>query len=306
MWFLFLVSANAQSSIESTEEGSPLLAECVASEDCGAYIATQLSEILVEAGFALASSPVLTSALGGRGNGLVAELHVDTLALGRGNDLSEEITLPPAMPTIAVGYHVGSYTYDDPYPQYTVGAHLLPPLSFGDSTVFVVGGTASAAWPIVEQLWVGAEATYSYGRVRAPLVGPPDELKDIEELRPYVRGLDLDCDPCMDVTQQHSATGRVGLSVEPVPAWFLYARGGIWGMAQRLSLDVDGSEWTLGGVLPTAGFGTGVRLADRMQLAAGAEHARKSAAVTTERRGMWKALFTMGFRFGDARYREGD
>jgi len=288
----------AQSAIAPTDEGSPLLADCVASDDCGGYLATQLSENLVEAGFALAASPIGASTLGGKGTGVVAELHVDSLPLGERNELGQELALPPALPTLAVAYHVGSNTYDDPGPQLAVGAHVLPPVRFGDTSAFAAGVAASAAWPVVRQLWLGAEATYTYGRVTAPLVGPPDDLRDIDAIRPYIRGIDLDCDPCLDTTQQHGPTLRLGVSFEPVPAWFVYGRGGVWVVAQTLDLDVDDSRWQLAGILPTTGVGTGLRLADRMQLSAGLEHAVKSATVSTEGRAMFKVIGAMSVRIG--------
>ena len=282
------------------------MAECVADAGCGAYIATQLSENLVEAGFALAHSPLAGSALAGKGVGLVVEAHVDSLPVGKRNELGEGLKLPPVVPRLVAAYHLGSYTYDDPYPQYTLAAHLLPPVGSSEGRGWSVGGTASAALPIVEQWWWGAEADYTYGEVRATLVGTPARLRQYDEIKPYVRAIEAACEPCVDRVDQHALALRAGPSIEPHPALFGYARGGVLIIDQRLDLAIDGSRWGLGGTLPTFGFGGGVRIADRVQIGTGATMAWKSPAVTTTRRGMIKLVAAIAGRFGDARYRSTD
>jgi hypothetical protein len=306
MWSLLASVALGQSAIQPSEEGSELLADCVADPSCGAYIATQVSENLVEAGFAMTHAPMAASALGAKGMGLLAEVRVDSLPLGERNEVGENLKLPPVVPRLSAAYHVGSYTYDDPYPQYAIAAHVLPPVGSASGRGWSLGATGSVAAPLSELLWLGAEVDYTYGAVSATVLGTPSQLRQYEEVKPYLRGSDLQvqCDPCVDRVGQHAAGLRAGASIEPHPLAFAFVRGGVLLVHQQLRLDVDSSRWTLGGLLPTVGAGGGLRIADRTQVGLGASAAWKGEAVTTTRRLMLKLVGSLSVRFGDARYRE--
>ena len=263
---LLLLSAIAHAqSTAHLVDGDSLLQPCLDLASCGDAVIGLLSENMTEYGFVQQVDPIATSALAGRGVGLVAEVRIDSTTLGPKNQLEERILIPPILPRFTLGYQYGSYTYDDPYPQYALGLTLLPPVPVLGGTLFSADPHASFAIPLgTHLLWAGAEVGYGFAQLALPLLGAEEQLSAIEELEGLLPTEGASCPDigqgCLDQFQQHSFQGRVGLSVEPLPAAFLYVRGGITYLMQTLHLAYDGSNWAIEGIQPQVGFGGGMRM----------------------------------------------
>jgi CBS domain-containing protein len=292
-------------------DGDSLLVDCLADESCGDYITGILGENMAEFGFALQFDPIATSALAGRGVGVVTEVHIDTVVLGEGNDATKMLLIPPIIPRIAVGYQLGSFTYDNPYPQLSVGAFVLPPITIlGDGVIFSTGGHVGASQPVVEHLvWAGVELDASWSHVGAPLVGTWAQLQHLAPLEPYLVEGATDCanigPGCLDSFNQSAFTLRGGMSLEPLAGAFFYGRLAAAVLRQRLFVVYDRTTWAVGGVQPQLQFGGGFRAGDKYQAAMGMSIANKPAHLSTnDARLMAKVVTTFSYRFGHARYWE--
>lgn len=308
---LALLSVGPPAAAQGTvalSEGDTVLGDCLDVDACAERVTRLMSETMIEYGYGLQHDALATSALGGKGNGLVAEVGLDSLPLGPRNELARQVPLLPVLPRVGLGYQIGSFTHDAPYPQYAVGAHAMPPISIAGASAWSVGGGVSAAWPLLRGhlLWLGGEVDYGYARVAAPVVGSPADLAQIEELEAYVDPTLPGCQgDCMDVFAQHSVGGRAGMSVEPVPAVFAHAKLGLVWLAQGLQLGVDGSRWSLGGLQPQIVVGGGIRPGDTYQLASSLVLAPMPAEVRTDDVGtLTKITVSMSYRFGPPRYWE--
>lgn len=308
-----LVDASPAQTTATLLEGESLVAPCLSDATCGSVLRGLLSENMAEVGYVLQIDPMATSALGNKGIGPVVELRFDSVALGADNALEQQVALPPGLPRVAVGYQLGSYTYDDPYPQVAVGLAALPPVTVLGGTLFSLQGDVSGAVPVVvPHLWAGAELGYGFGQLAAPLLGSRDQLEELPVIEPFlppagdeacatlVRG-------CLDRFRQHAVHARAGISVEPVPAAFLVARVAVVGLVQRLAVAYDDTTWGAGGAQLQGQLGGGVRAGDAFQLSAGGVIApRPEAQDTTGNPLLAKASVAMAFRFGPARYWERD
>ena len=292
-------------------DGDSLLEGCLADDACNEYIVGILGENMAEYGFALQFDPVATGALAGKGMGLVTEVHIDTVVLGEGNDATKRLLIPPLVPRFAVGYQLGSFTYDNPYPQFSFGAFMLPPVRIlSDGVLFSIGANAGAAIPLYEHLlWGALEVDGSWAHVGAPLVGTEAQLSQLDPLKPYIEPRASDCgvisSSCLDSFNQSAFTLRAGLSVEPLAAIFFYGRLAAAILNQRMFVVYDRTTWTITGVQPQAQFGGGLRAGDKYQLAMGMSVANKPAHLSTnDSRLMAKFVTSFSFRFGQARYWE--
>lgn len=305
-WTLLLV-ANAQSPATKVE-GDTLLQGCLDEPACGDTAITLMSENMAEYGFTWQADPVGFSALGGKGMGLVTELRLDSVTLGAPNVLEQQVFLPPAIPRLGVGYQVGSYTYDDPYPQLAIGVTVLPPFSVLGGTVVGAQADTSAAVPLgTPLLWIGAEAGAGIGQLAAPILGTPQQLQTVPELAPYVPKKGAACreigPKCLDTFQQWTAHLRAGVSIEPLPAVFVYTRGAAVYVEQQLRLAYDGSLWASSGWQPQLQAGGGFRAGDKYQASVGAVVAGRPPELSVRgRTSMVKVVATTSFRFGDPRY----
>ena len=293
-------------------EGESLLAGCLDDPGCNDSLIGLVSENMAEYGFVQQADPIAISALGGKGMGLVAEARLDTVTLGERNELEKLVIIPPALPRLAIGYQYGSYTYDTPYPQLAAGVTVLPPFRLFGGTLWGMQVDTSTAVPLgTHVVWAGVEAAYGYGQLAVPLLGTRKQLKQIETFAPWVQGAGGSCadigEGCLDQFRQHSVHGRVGISVEPVPAVFTYSRLAFVGIVQRLEVAYDETLWGSGGLQIQGQFGAGIRAGDRYQLAMGGVIASRPPELsTTDARSMGKIVATTSFRFGKARYWEKD
>ncbi len=308
---LALVATPAVAQSQATLlEGDSLLSECLDDDVCGTVLVELVSENMAEYGFVQQVDPIATSALGGKGNGAVAEIRLDTLELGPKNALEELVLIPPALPRLSLGYQYGSYTYDNPYPQLAVGLTVLPPIRLFGGTL--IGGQLdlSGALPVVDHwVWAGAELGYGYGQLSVPLLGTKAQLKRIDAFAPWVPEGGTQCkdlgEGCLDQFRQHTVHVRVGLSVEPAPACFFYTRLAMVGLVQRLAVAYDDTLWGSGGAQVQGQLGGGIRAGDKYQLALGTVIAsRPKALSTTDRSSMVKVVASTSFRFGRVRYWE--
>jgi len=304
---LFLtIPGFAQSEPELTD-GNTLLADCFAVPSCDTYLSGILGENMTEYGFALQYDPLATGALVGRGYGLVTELHVDSVTLGEGNDVTERLLIPPLVPRIAVGFQYGSFTYNNPYPQLSVGAFILPPVSVLDGKIFSLGAHLGGAVPIYEHiLWAALELDGSWAHITAPLIGSEAQLRQLEPLDGLLNG-ETDCTSlqsgCLDRFNQAAWTGRVGLSLEPLAGLFLYGRLAAALLRQKLMVAYDKTTWEIRGVQPQAQIGAGLRAGDKYQLSTGVSMAHKPPYLSTnDAHMMAKIVTSFSFRFGHARY----
>jgi hypothetical protein len=284
-----------------TPDGQTILQPCLDDATCAGDWQPLLSETLAESGYTFAHEPVITSAFGGKGAGVVAELQVGSAPLGGRNELQALFPTVPALPSFAVGYHVGSYTYETPYPQYTVGVHGLFPVRVAGVELWSVGATGSAAFPLGPALWLGGEATWTSASLGAPITGSVGTLEDVSS---FLVASPLCAEPCTDRFVQHAPAARVGLSLEPHPLAFAWVKLGARALAQQLDLAIDGSSWRWLPVVPEAAGGGGLRVGDRVQLGVAGTTAVLPADATTGSRFMTRVVATTGFRFGAARYHE--
>jgi hypothetical protein len=282
-------------------DGATVLAPCLDDTTCDGEWRPLLAETLLESGYTLIHEPVITSALGGKGAGLVVELEVGSAPLGPRNELQALFPNVPALPTVAVGYHVGSYTYETPYPQVTVGLHGLAPVRVGDVSLWSGGATASAAAPLSPAVWLGAEGTWTYARLVAPISSNVDQLDVVSS---FLLASPLCAAPCTDTFAQHAPALRVGASFEPVPAAFAWVKVGGVALIQRLSLAVDGSDWRWRPVIPELAAGVGLRAGDRFQVGLSGVAAARPSRTETSGPLMARVVATTGFRFGAVRYHE--
>lgn len=303
MLLLLAAVASAQSTA-TLLEGETVLQPCLDLDACRDPWGAVLSETLLETGLALRHEPVLTSALGGKGYGAVVDLHLASVPLGERNTLQQLLPVVPALPSVAVGFQVGSYTYDDPYPQLAIGLHALPPLSIGGARLWSVGGSASFAWPLSPRFWAGAEATWTMSTVSVSLLDSSRRLETIEGLDGnVVRALEC-AEPCLDRVTQQAPAVTLGASIEPLPAMFVALKGGVLVPVQRLTLALDGSRWGLAPVLPHGAAVIGLRAGDRWQLSLGGDATLLPADAHTTSRLAARLQLASGFRFGQARYWE--
>jgi hypothetical protein len=292
--------ALGQSAI-ALHRGPTVLQPCLDDVACTGYFAPQLSETLVEAGFMLQHDAVGTTAFGGRGTGLVLEAGLNSMSLGRPNTLQSTFPLVPAIARFAVGGLLGWGSVADPGPQLALGLHALPRLRIGGGTTSAFGVTTSAAIPFERRVWLGGEVSWTAAEFGVSLVDSTADLRELDEVRPYVEG-QLECpEPCIDHLAAHAVSARLGTTVEPVPEVFVYARGGVIVQHERLDIALDGSEWRLTAVSPEASLGAGFRAGDRWQMALGLISARRPAPASTDGQAMTKIALTTAFRFGPSR-----
>lgn len=296
-----LLSAVALAAPTPTPDGATVLDPCLGDPTCDATWRPLLSETLLESGWEMVHEPIQTSALGGKGGGLVAAVELGSAPLGPRNELQTLFPSVPALPTVAAGWHLGSYTYETAYPQVAVGVHGLVPVRFGPTTLWSAGGTASAALPLSPVWWVGAEATYTAASLRVPLSAEVDQLQTVSS---FLTASPLCAAPCTDRFLQHAGSLRVGGSVEPLPAAFGWFKLGVTALRQELDLAVDGSRWAWTPVLPEVSVGAGLRAGDRFQLAAGGLAAQAPPGSSSGGPWIGRVVVSSGFRFGDARYHE--
>jgi hypothetical protein len=306
---LFAITVSRAQSEPELTDGKTLLSECFANPSCDAYLSGILGENMTEYGFALQFDPIATSAIAGKGYGFVTELHIDTVPLGEGNDVSKRLLIPPAVPRIAVGYQYGSFTYDDPYPQLAFGAFILPPVSILDGLLFSTGAHVGASVPLYKHiLWGALELDGSWAHITAPLVGSEQQLSQLAPLEDRLSA-GTDCptltSDCFDQFNQSTWTARTGLSVEPFPGAFFYGRLAAALLRQRLYVAYDRTTWQIRGLQPQAQIGAGVRAGDKYQLTTELALANKPAYLSTnDSRLMAKVVTSFSFRFGHARYWE--
>ncbi len=310
MLFWLLTTLSMAQSQAHLVDGETLLQPCLERTECGDALLGLVSENMTEYGFVQQVDPIATSALAGRGVGLVAEIRVDSTTMGHKNQLEETILIPPILPRVSLGYQYGSYTYDNPYPQYALGLTVLPPVPVLGGTLFSADPHASFAVPLgTHVIWAGLDVGYGYSQLALPLLGTEAQLALIPELDGHLPTEGAMCtdigEGCLDQFQQHAAHARVGLSIEPVAAAFLYMRGGVTYLRQTLHLAYDDSRWAIEGVQPQGGFGGGIRAGDKYQLALGGTLASRPLVLSTDESSVIaKVVFSTSFRFGNARYWE--
>ncbi len=284
------------------------LQPCLDTPACETLFTNILSETLVEMGFLFQHDGQGASALVGKGNGFVFELNAQTPVLGEPNVVLDEVNLPPVVPRLEVGYQVGSYTYDDPYPQFAVSAYVFPPLQLGDYSAFSVGGTGSTSVPLgTHFVWAGAEVDVSYGAVGGPFVGDGDVIEDIDLVSGFVDvdspPCDATSDGCVDRFRTVTVMPRLGFSVEPHPVIYAYGKLGVGYTGSAIDVAYDSSEWSLRGVQTQFSYGAGARFGDRVQLGIGGVTALKPEALSTDdSRAMTRLIAAFSIRTGDARY----
>lgn len=305
MWgWLLLGTAVAQVS----PEGAEGFATCFADDACGPRLTGSISETMAHVGMGLLAEPLATSALGGKGMGLVIEGQLATMPLEPRNALDRALRIPPALPRAVVGYQLGSYTYDDPYPQLAAGAHVLPPVRVGENQVWSVGGELSAAVPLGTHLvWFGGEVGVGRARIDAPFLGSAAQLATWVPLdesgTPATCGGTVSSSPCIDTFLQDQFALRAGFSVEPHSSLFGLVRGALVGWWQRLDVALDGSTWRMSGWQPQVHLGGGIRAGDRYQLGGcWVLGATPSQLSTDDRRWLSRVLVSTSFRFGRVRY----
>lgn len=307
-----LADPAAAQSPASLVAGETMLQDCLDDGACGPALVGLVSENMAEYGFTQQVDPIAVSALGGKGMGLVVEARLDTVTLGPKNELEEQVPIPPALPRLALGYQYGSFTYDGPYPQLAAGLTVLPPFRVLGGTLVGTQLDVSGALPIGGHvLWLGAELGYGYGQLAVPLLGTRAQLQQIDAFRPWLPDDPAACedlvDGCIDRFRQHTGQVRLGLSIEPLPAVFAYARVAGVGLVQRLAVAYDETVWGSAGGQIQGQFGGGFRAGDHYQLALGGVVASRSEALSTRRsRSMTKIVASTSFRFGRARYWERD
>lgn len=306
-----LAVVRAQQPAALVSEASDLQ-PCLDNAGCDAWFRSLLSETMAEYGFLFQHDAIAGGAIAGKGNGFVFEVHVDSAVLGPPNLVTENVRIPPILPRLEVGWHVGSYTFDDPYPEYAVSLFMLPPIHTQDSGVFSVGGSASAAFPLgTHFLWGGAELDLGYGNVFGPMVGDGDAIGDIDLVGQFVEIGDPPCEGtergCIDRFRSFSPTGRLGLSFEPAPPIFVYGKIGAAWVVSSLDIAYDRSRWVVRGLQPQASYGGGLRFGDRIQLGLGGVTALKREDISTDdTRSMTRVVATFSIRIGAPRYWEED
>lgn len=308
-----LWAASAQAQTQATLiEGESLLAPCLDEATCSDALIRLVSENMAEYGFVLQADPVAFSALGGKGSGVVAEARLDSTTLGERNQLEQLVLVPPALPRVGLGYQYGSFTYDNPYPQFAGGVTVLPPFRIFGGTLWGVQLDTSAAVPLGTHLaWAGGELGYGFGQLAVPLLGTKQQLRQIDAFAPWIAPGPTQCEDigrgCLDQFRQHSVHARFGLSLEPAPAVFTYTRVALVGIVQRLAVAYDETLWGSSGMQVQGQFGAGIRAGDRYQLAVGGVIASRPEQLSTNgATTLGKIVATTSFRFGRVRYWERD
>lgn len=280
---LLLAAGAAEASPLELTEGRSALQPCLDDAACEDRVTSLVGESLSEYGLILQSDPLATSALAGKGWGPVLEIRVDSATLGAKNALEERTRIPPGLPRIGAGWQLGPRTWDTARPQLALGATVLPPVRVQGGVLSTVQADASFALPVVRHLlWVGAEASYGGGLIELPLIGSEQQLDGIESATGVaVERDDSRCaEGCLDTYRQTNATGRVGVSFDPHPAFFTYTRVAMSSVRARLSIDYDDTSWTLNTVQIQSQTGVGLR-AGNYQLALGAVVMPRSRELAT-------------------------
>jgi len=296
----------AQQQAELQNESD--LQECLDTPRCGELFTTLLSETMLEMGLLFQHESLGGSALVGKGNGVVAELSFQSTAIGPKNVVQDQIPLPPIVPRLEVGYQVGSFTYDDPYPQYAVSAFVLPPIGIGDFKTFSAGLSGSFAFPLgTHLLWAGAEADLSYGSVAGPFVGDGDVIDDIDVVGSLIDVESPACEStaqgCQDRFRSVAMVPKIGLSFEPHPVLFGYGKLGLGWINSGIRVDYDRSEWRLRGLQPQLSYGGGARLGDRVQISFGAVTVLRDSSLSSDgSTAVTRFVGSFSIHTGDERY----
>ncbi len=306
-----ILTAQAQTLVELSE-GDTILSGCLEDPECGHFATLLLSETMMEVGLTLQRDPLASSALVNRGYGLVTEFAVDSVPVNRlkNDDGTRQTPVAvPLLPRLAVGYHVGSYTFDDPFPQVGVGAFLLPPIKVAGVSLASTGLDSSFAVPVYRHhIWVGADANYTFTQVRAQLIGTPDQLNNLGPFEEFVdpTAVDLVCElsqSCNDRYTVNAFAMRFGVAVDPVTPLTFYTRVGAAYVNHLLWIGWDETKWRQRGLQPQFQAGGGLRLADKLQLTAGTTLAWKRAEVSSDGvEIIGKVVGSVSYRWGQHRY----
>lgn len=305
VWSVALAQQPVRPVSDQTE-----LQPCLDTEACSSILLPLMSETMAEFGAISQYRHVTTSALTGRGTGLHFGLQFDSLVLGEKNLVTQELQLPPVLPKLEVGYQYGSFTYDDPYPQFAVGMFLFPPIKIGEDQVGNVGGSLSSAVPLgVRFLFAGLDVDASYGYLHTEIAGDGDIIEDIDAVAPFVDIEPPPCDAteagCIDKLRHWAVGARIGLAIEPHPLLFVYGRVGGAYVSGTLIVAYDESRWRVAGLQPQFDYGGGVRIGDRIQLSFGGRTAlRREELSTDDSRTLTRIGLSFSIRTGDARYWE--
>lgn len=309
---LVLQTASAQVA----PEGRTLLEPCLENPQCRGWIDAHIPETLAHAGLGLRYAPLATSAIAGKGNGLVAELHGGSMPLQQRGTLGQEMALPPVVPRIALGYQYGSYTYDNPYPQLAIGGFLLPPIPSGDGGhAWSAGGELSGSVPVVKKadgapshlLWLGAEVGAARSEVQGSVVGGLSRVRGIDEIADYLdENLVLCRSGCLDAFVQDDLALRVGMSLEPIGGLFAFGRIAAIAWRQTLTIALDGSVWRLTGWQTQLHAGGGIRFGDRYSVSGVLVAVPLSEATSSGSAWLTTVSASTSFRFGAPRYWEGE
>jgi hypothetical protein len=301
MLALLALPALAQSTVE-LHQGPTLLQPCLDTPDCTELVAVPLSEALTEIGYGLHHEGVGTSALGARGTGVVTEVALGTMPLGEGNDIQQTFPAVPLLPRLSVGGLYAAGSREAPGPQLAAAVHGLPTLRMGEASTWAFGASASAAVPIERRVLVGGGLSWTHAGFSVPLIDSVGDLRQLEGLEEYVeQGRVLCEEPCLDKMVQHTASARVGASVEPLPWLLAYLQTGILTQSERFHIALDRSVWRLAPVMLEASAGAGVRVDDVWQVTLGATTASRPAGASTEGRGMTRLVMATSLRLGPRR-----
>ncbi|MCB9669365.1 MAG: hypothetical protein H6734_07845 [Alphaproteobacteria bacterium] len=302
-----LTTALAQQAIV-LESGPTDLQPCLDEPACEGILVPLASETLVEFGWFLQNDPLQGSALVGRGTGFVFEIHADSYVLGKRNLITEQVEIPPLLPKVEVAYQLGSFTYDDPFPQLAVGLSVFPPLKIDGYQLLNATLTGSGAVPVYEHyLWLGAEVSAGYGNVKGEMLGDGSAIEEVDSIAPFV---EIDEPPCArtaagcnDNIRQTAWTARLGVAVDPIPELFLYGKVGVAHLSTRLDIAYDTSVWRVKGVQPQLSYGGGVRIGDRVMFGVGGTTAMKPEPISSDdSRTITRLHLGLSVRTGDARY----
>lgn len=300
-------TASAQQLL-ALEQGPTELQPCLDQAGCRAVLEPLATESLVALGWFLQHDSLGGTALTGRGTGVTIAVQGDTPDLGRRNLITEELALPPMLPKLEVGYQLGSYTFDDPFPQIAVSAFVFPPLSLDGYRLLQTGATLSGAVPVVEHyLWLGAELQGTYSTVSGEMLGDGSVLEDVDAVNAFVEIETPACASlaagCNDRIRNLVLTGRVGVAVDPIPEVFVYLKGAVSTLQTQLDIAYDASRWGVRGVQPAVSYGLGGRIEDRVTLVfGGVTGPRNERFRTSDARTFTRLNAGIVVRTGDRRY----
>ena len=291
-------------------DGTPEFAGCVdgdtsETDSCASRFYRFLSESLAEQGHTFQLTPVHTSAVLRRDEGVVVGGRLDSFPFGApAENLSgkpENTQFSPVLPRLFAGWLGGP----EGGPALGGGLYLLPPVPVGGASAFVISAAGSAGWDR-GAMRVGVEADFTWALVHAPITASEEQFEDREG---FSNPDNLDPDTyeaicgasengCIDTFRVATPGLRAAASWDVGGGFAPYAKAGLTLVNERLYVMYDDTTWGLMALQPGVEGGASWTPLDGLMLHLGTALAYKPQSLSETTPGLfWKLDAAASWRF---------